>query len=93
MKRGYAHDSLLFSSREHSCDFYHNYKHRQGNVDVGILLANIQFEILKHRLQKMMISMEDILVKRFLNRMTDKTNKLSEHVCHHLIIIRFVKQL
>jgi len=51
-----------------------------------------QFEILKHRLQRMVNSTEEIL-EYFPNHTPDKTNRLSEHVCHHLIIIRFVKQL
>lgn len=48
-----------------------------------------QFEILKHRLQKM-ASREEIFSKSLLNNASCKISKLSEHISHHLCIIRFV---
>jgi hypothetical protein len=51
-----------------------------------------QLEILQHRLQRMADSTEGTL-EYFPNHTSDKvSNRLSEHVCHHLTIIRFVKQ-
>lgn len=54
-----------------------------------------QFEILKHRLQRIVTrSEEEIFLNSISSNTTSrKTNKLSEHVSHHLRIIRFVKQM
>lgn len=54
-----------------------------------------QFEILKHRLQRIVTrSEEEIFLNSISSNTTShKTNKLSEHVFHHLRIIRFVKQM
>lgn len=51
-----------------------------------------QFEILKHRLEMMAKSREkEIFPKSSLNNASRKTGKLSEHISHHLCIIRFVR--
>jgi len=50
-----------------------------------------QFEILKYRLQTMVNPTERTL-EYFPTHTLDKTNRLSKHVRHHLIIIRFVEQ-
>lgn len=54
-----------------------------------------QFEILKHRLQRIVKHSEEeiFLNSNSLNTVSRKTIKLSEHVSHHLRIIRFVKQM
>lgn len=51
-----------------------------------------QFEILKHRLQRMMEnSNEKMSPKNSLNNGSHKINKLATHIFHHVCIIRFVK--
>lgn len=50
-----------------------------------------QLEILKHRLQKIASEEKEISTK--LYNTSNKTNRLSEHIVHHLCIIRFVKQV
>lgn len=53
-----------------------------------------QIEILKHRLQRMMKSSEKKKTPRIsLNDASNETGRLSEHILHHLCIIRFVKQM
>jgi len=52
-----------------------------------------QIEILKHRLQKMMKSSKKEETPISLNDTSNGTGRLSEHILHHLCIIRFVKQM
>ncbi|XP_011330269.2 odorant receptor 46a isoform X2 [Ooceraea biroi] len=51
-----------------------------------------QFEILKHRLQRMVNPTEEI-PEHFQAHMPKKTSRLSEHICHHLVIIRNVRMV
>lgn len=50
-----------------------------------------QLEILKHRLHRM-INLTEEIPEHFFNHTPSKASRLSEHVSHHLFIIRFVKQ-
>lgn len=51
------------------------------------------FEILKHRLQKMIkLNTKEGALKSSLKNTSDKPSRLSKHVSHHLCIIRFVKR-
>ncbi|XP_029678930.1 uncharacterized protein LOC115245013 isoform X1 [Formica exsecta] len=52
-----------------------------------------QIEILKHRLEKMTKPSEEKSSRISLNDASNKTGRLSEHILHHLCIIRFVKQM
>jgi len=52
-----------------------------------------QIEILKHRLQKMMKSSKKEETPISLNDASNGTDRFSEHILHHLCIIRFVKQM
>ncbi|EZA59461.1 hypothetical protein X777_00304 [Ooceraea biroi] len=51
-----------------------------------------QFEILKHRLQRMVNPTEEI-PEHFQAHMPKKTSRLSKHICHHLVIIRNVRMV
>lgn len=52
-----------------------------------------QFEILKHRLRRIIEhNKREDTPKSSLNSTSNKTSKLSEHISFHLCIIRFVKQ-
>lgn len=51
-----------------------------------------QFEILEHRLHRMIKRREEeIFPQSSLNKVSCKISELSKHVSHHLCIIRFVK--
>ncbi|KAM0729155.1 Odorant receptor Or1 [Formica fusca] len=50
-----------------------------------------QIEILKHRLQKMTKPSEEKSSRISLNDASNKTSRLSEHILHHLCIIRLAK--
>ncbi|XP_011633609.1 odorant receptor 67a-like isoform X1 [Pogonomyrmex barbatus] len=53
-----------------------------------------QFAILKHRLQKMAKSREkELSRKNSLNNASHQTGKLSEHISHHLCIIRLAEMI
>lgn len=52
-----------------------------------------RFEILKHRLQKMIKhNMKEGTLTSSLKNTSNKPSRLSDHVSHHLCIIRFVKR-
>ncbi|XP_028049513.1 odorant receptor 13a [Monomorium pharaonis] len=53
-----------------------------------------QFEILKHRLQRIVKDRkEEMSLKRSLYNASHKMNTLSKHICHHLCIIRLAERI